>query len=79
MALIDRETRSADAKADEAGAVVLVIPREVITGILDIQKISSLRLLKILCQLVAVRLRELDEKVVGWFIFSGGSGNWPDR
>ncbi|HEX2644408.1 MAG TPA: cyclic nucleotide-binding domain-containing protein [Thermoanaerobaculia bacterium] len=79
MALIDRETRSADAKADEAGAVVLVIPREVITGILDIQKVSSLRLLKILCQLVAVRLRELDEKVVGWFIFSGGSGNWPDR
>lgn len=79
MALIDKETRSADAKADEGGAVVLVIPREVVEGILDIQKLSSLRLLKILCHLVATRLRELDEKVVSWFIFSGGSGNWPDR
>jgi CRP-like cAMP-binding protein len=79
MALIDKETRSADAKADEGGAVVLVIAREVVEGLLDIQKLSSLRLLKILCHLVATRLRELDEKVVSWFIFSGGSGNWPDR
>jgi CRP/FNR family transcriptional regulator, cyclic AMP receptor protein len=78
MALIDHEPRSADAKADEKGAVVLTIPREVVEGILDIHKISSIRLLSILCNLVAGRLRELDEKVVGWFIIAGGSGiSWP--
>jgi CRP/FNR family cyclic AMP-dependent transcriptional regulator len=78
MALIDNEPRSADAKADEKGAVVLTIPREVVEGILDIHKISSIRLLTILCNLVAGRLRELDEKVVGWFIIAGGSGiSWP--
>jgi len=78
MALIDNESRSADAKADEKGAVVLVMAREVVEGLLDIHKISSLRLLTILCNLVAGRLRELDDKVISWFIFAGGSGvSWP--
>lgn len=78
MALIDNEPRSADARAHEDGAVVLAIPREVVEGILDIHKISSIRLLTILCNLVAGRLRELDEKIIGWFIIAGGSGiSWP--
>jgi CRP/FNR family cyclic AMP-dependent transcriptional regulator len=78
MALIDNEPRSADAKAHDGGAVALAIPREVLGGILDIHKVSSLRLLKILCTLVAGRLRELDDKIVGWFILAGGSGTgWP--
>ena len=74
MALIDNQPRSADAKADAGGAVVLAISREVLNGILDIHKISSLRLLKILCTLVATRLRELDDKIIGWFILAGGAG-----
>lgn len=74
MALFDREPRSADAKADEGGAVVLSISREVLSGILDIGKPSSLRLLELLCSLVAKRLRELDDKLVGWFILAGGGG-----
>jgi CRP/FNR family transcriptional regulator, cyclic AMP receptor protein len=78
MALIDNEPRSADAKAHENGAVVLVISREVLEGILDIHKVSSIRLLTILCNLVASRLRELDDKIIGWFIISGGTGiSWP--
>jgi CRP/FNR family transcriptional regulator, cyclic AMP receptor protein len=75
MALIDNQPRSADAKADAGGAVVLAIPREVVEGILDIRKVSSLRLLKLLCSLVARRLRELDEKIVGWFIIAGGQAH----
>jgi CRP/FNR family transcriptional regulator, cyclic AMP receptor protein len=75
MALIDREPRSAWARADERGAVVLAIPEDVIGGILDITKVSSLPLLKILCSLVAKRLRELDEKLIGWYILSGGSAS----
>ncbi len=78
MALIDNEPRSADAKAHEAGTVVLAISREVLAGILDIHKLSSIRLLTILCNLVASRLRELDDKIIGWFILAGGSGiSWP--
>jgi CRP/FNR family cyclic AMP-dependent transcriptional regulator len=78
MALIDNVHRSADAKASEHGAVVLAIPREVLVGILDIHRVSSLRLLRLLCTLVAGRLRELDDKIIGWFILAGGSATgWP--
>jgi CRP-like cAMP-binding protein len=73
MALIDNEPRSADATASDRGAVVLAIPREVLVGILDIHRVSSLRLLRLLCTMVAGRLRELDDKIIGWFILAGGS------
>ena len=78
MALIDRQPRSADARASDGGAVVLSISREVLEGILDIQKVSSLRLLQLLCILVAKRLREIDDKLVGWYIFAAGSGESLD-
>ena len=77
MALIDRAPRSAQAHAHDGGAVVLAIPAEVVAGILDVRKISSLPLLKILCGLVAKRLREVDDKIVGWYILSGGESNQP--
>lgn len=75
MALIDRAPRSAQARAHDGGAVVLAIPAEVVAGILDVRKVSSLPLLKILCGLVAKRLREVDDKIVGWYILSGGESN----
>ncbi len=78
MALIDQQPRSADARAHDNGAVVLSISREVLEGILDIQKVSSLRLLRLLSNLIAKRLREIDDKLVGWFIFSAGSGESLD-
>ncbi len=78
MALIDQQPRSADAKAHDDGAVVLSISREVMEGILDIQKVSSLRLLRLLCNLIAKRLRDIDDKLVGWFIFDTGSGHSLD-
>ena len=78
MALIDQQPRSADARAHDHGAVVLSISREVLEGILDINKVSSLRLLQLLCNLIAKRLREIDDKLVGWFIFAAGSGESLD-
>ncbi len=72
MALIDDMPRSAEAKAHTDGAIVLAIPRDVVAGILDINKVSSIRLLKILCSLVAQRLRESDEKLLGWHLLAGG-------
>ena len=74
MALIDQKPRSADARAHDDGAVVLAIPSAVLKNILDPRKVSSIRLLKLLCDLVAKRLREIDDKLASWFIFSGGSG-----
>lgn len=75
MALIDHKPRSADAKAFENGAVVLSISREVMERLLDPNKVSSLRLLTILCNLVSKRLREIDTKLVSWFIFNASSGD----
>lgn len=82
MALIENLPRSAEAKAHAGPAVVLSIPRDVVTGILDIRKVSSLRLLMVLCSLIAKRLREIDEKIVGWFMLAGGgagAGRPPSR
>ena len=73
MALIEDRPRSADARAHpETGATVLALPREVIGGLLNIEKVSSIRLLKILSWLAAKRVRELHEKLVGWFLLAGG-------
>jgi CRP-like cAMP-binding protein len=73
MALIDRQPRSAEATAHGGDAVVLSIPKMVVEQLLDMHKVSSVRLLRILCSLVAQRLREIDDKLVGWYILSGGS------
>lgn len=73
MALIDNKPRSADARAHDAETVVLRIPRDVVGQLLDIRKVSSLRLLRLLCSLVAKRLREIDDKIIGWHILSGGA------
>ena len=68
MALIDQMPRSAEAKAHERGAVVLSIPQMVVGQLLDRHKLSSVRLLRILCGLVAQRLREIDDKLITWYI-----------
>lgn len=74
MALIDRQPRSADAKAhDPDGAVVLAIPKDVVDNLLDIRKVSAVGLLRLLCRLVSKRLREVDEKLVTWYILAGGN------
>lgn len=73
MALIDDRPRSADARAHSGGAVVLAIPKDVVDGLLHQKGISSTRLLTLLCLLIAKRLRETDDKIVGWFVLSGGS------
>ena len=72
MALVDQRPRSADSVAHDEGAECLVIDGSVLSGLLDIEKISSPSLLKVLCSTVARRLRVLDEKIVGWYMLSGG-------
>jgi len=77
MALIERESRSATAVAHGGSAIVLGIPTEVLRGLLDIKKVSSTRLLRLLCEMLARRLNELDDKLVGWHILSAGSRPTP--
>ncbi|MFQ5349064.1 MAG: Crp/Fnr family transcriptional regulator [Thermoanaerobaculia bacterium] len=77
MALIEREPRSATAVAHGGSAIVLGIPREVLRGLLDIKKVSSTRLLRLLCEMLARRLNELDDKLVGWHVLSAGSRPTP--
>lgn len=73
MALIDRTPRSADARAHpEKGATVLALPRTVVEGLLNIEKVSSVRLLRILTALAAKRTRAIQDKLIGWFVLAGG-------
>ena len=73
MALIEQQARSATAVAHAGDAIVLRIPCDVLRGLLDIKKVSSTRLLRLLCEILARRLNELDDKLGGWHILSAGS------
>lgn len=73
MALIEDRPRSADARAHpQSGATALALPRDVVGGLLNIEKVSSIRLLKILSRLAAKRVLQLHEKLVGWYLLAGG-------
>ena len=72
MGMIDNTPRCADASATDEGAVVLAIRNEVLTKVLHPEKASSIRLLKSLCATLSCRVRDTNEKLVGWFLLSGG-------
>jgi len=71
MSLIDGEPRSADARAHAGPLTVLALDQATIQEMLVLDPQASLDFLKLLCRLVAKRLREIDEKVIGWRIMSG--------
>jgi hypothetical protein len=39
---------------------------------LNIERISSLPLLRLLCSMVALRLRESNGKLLGWYLLTAG-------
>lgn len=71
MSLIDGEPRSADARAHEGAVTVLSLDQGTIQEMLALDPEASLEFLKLLCRLIAKRLREIDEKVTTWRIFAG--------
>ncbi len=71
MALIDGEPRSADARAYGGPLTVLTLDQATVREILAMDPGAALEFMQLLCRLVANRLREIDEKVVGWRILSG--------
>lgn len=71
MALIDGEPRSADAKAHKGDATVIAFDNTTLSKVMSKDPVAALDFMKLLCRLIANRLREIDEKVIGWRIMSG--------
>lgn len=71
MALLADRPRSADARAHQDGTVVLIISRAVVNTILNPRRNAPVRLLKVLCTLLAQRVRALDDKIAFWHLLSG--------
>ena len=71
MALIDGQPRSADAQAHGGPLTVLALDQPTVQEVLGMDPQASLDFLQLLCRLVAKRLREIDEKVIGWRILAG--------
>lgn len=71
IALIDGQPRSADARAHEGPATVLVLDQSTISEVLSMDPAAALDFLRLLLRLLASRLREIDEKLVMWRILTG--------
>ncbi len=71
MSLIDGQPRSADARAHDGPVTVLALERATFHEILSMDAHASLELLQLLCRLIALRLREMNAKLVGWSILAG--------
>ena len=73
MSLLDGEPRSADARAYGGPLTVLALGQSTVRDVLSMDADAALEFLRLLCRLLADRLREIDEKVVGWRILAGGN------
>lgn len=71
MAMIDSGPRSADAKAFQGSATVVAFDRKILQEIEQADPQASIDLIRLLCQLMCRRLREVTEKVTSWRIMSG--------
>jgi len=74
MSLIDGEPRSADARAHGGPLTVLALDQPTVQEVLAMDSQASLEFLQLLCRLIGHRLREIDEKVIGWRILAGEPG-----
>jgi CRP-like cAMP-binding protein len=79
MSLIDGEPRSADARAHGGPLTVLALDQPTVREVLDMDSQASLEFLQLLCRLISHRLREIDEKVIGWRILAGDPGTQSSR
>lgn len=75
MALIDGAPRSADARAHGGPVTVLSLDEGTVQELLTMDAAAALEFLQLLCRLITQRLREIDEKVIGWRIMSGEPGD----
>ena len=71
MSLIDGQPRSADARAYGGSLTVLAVTGELLQEVLSMDAAAAFEFVQLLCQLLVRRLREIDEKVIGWRILAG--------
>lgn len=71
MALIDGVPRSADARAHGGPLTVLALHGDAVQEVLAMDAAAAFEFLQLLCRLLVHRLREIDEKVIGWRILAG--------
>jgi CRP/FNR family cyclic AMP-dependent transcriptional regulator len=71
MSLIDGAPRSADARAYGGPLTVLALNQSTVHEVISMDPHAALEFLQLLCRLITNRLREIDEKVIGWRIMSG--------
>jgi CRP/FNR family transcriptional regulator, cyclic AMP receptor protein len=71
MSLIDGAPRSADARAYNGPLTVLALDQATVHEVISMDPHAALEFLQLLCRLIINRLREIDEKVIGWRIMSG--------
>jgi CRP/FNR family cyclic AMP-dependent transcriptional regulator len=74
MSLIDGAPRSADARAHGGPLTVLALDEATVEEVLSMDAAASYEFLQLLCRLITHRLREIDEKVIGWRILAGPPG-----
>jgi CRP-like cAMP-binding protein len=70
MSLIDGQPRSADARTHAGAATLLALDRERVASVLSMEPQAALAFLRLLCRILAARLREQEEKLVLWQILS---------
>lgn len=73
MSLLDGQPRSADAKAFKGPVTLIALNQKAVAEMLAMEPRSALDFIKLLCRLICHRLREIDEKLIGWHIMSGGT------
>jgi CRP/FNR family transcriptional regulator, cyclic AMP receptor protein len=71
MALIEGRPRSADARAFGGALTVLALDGKTIRDLFTLDAAASLEFLRLLCRLMARRLAEIEDKVIGWRILDG--------
>jgi len=76
MALLDGKPRSADARAEGGPVTVLALDQETVKDLFTLDAAASLEFIRLLCRLLTRRLRQIDEKVIGWRIMAG---QWTER
>jgi CRP-like cAMP-binding protein len=70
MSLVDGQPRSADARTHAGAATLLALDRERVASVLSMEPQAALAFLRLLCRILASRLREQEEKLVLWQILS---------
>ena len=72
MGLIDELPRCADAFTMASTTTLLRLQADTLSKVLHPEKTTSIRLLRYLCHQQALRVHATYEKVIGWFLLSGG-------